>query len=176
MEMIIVIGIFAALTLIFLFNYKDFSISVETKNVAYEVALSIREAQISGISAKIGSGDYNTPYGVYFSSPPNNSFETFIDGNNNGLFQKSESVDTLRIGNNINITGIKVGNGSTCTIASNVSVTFKRPDIDAIIKTTSSSNHELLQLTIQSLRSSDFNKYIIVRSAGQVYVSDYPQC
>jgi prepilin-type N-terminal cleavage/methylation domain-containing protein len=50
-ELIVVISIFAIMSGVTLFNYGDYRQKIEEINVAQDVALSIRQAQIYGISA-----------------------------------------------------------------------------------------------------------------------------
>lgn len=75
-EIIVVIGIFAAIAATVLFNYRDFSTSVEMQNLAQEIALQIKKAQsdaISGKSPRVNTGIQDPPlpgwipsYGVAF--------------------------------------------------------------------------------------------------------------
>src|SRR3989338_3825781 len=62
---IFIIGLIASVTV---YNHREFTDSLEITNLAYAVALSIREAQISGTSVKAGlSGDFESAYGIHFN-------------------------------------------------------------------------------------------------------------
>ena len=73
-EMIVVVGIIAAVSSVIIFNYSDFSTNVSLRNLTQEVALSIRQAQtyatsvrpiaaLGGLSSRTFSG-----YGMSFST------------------------------------------------------------------------------------------------------------
>ncbi len=51
-EMIVVVAIIAAVSSVIIFNYSDFSTNVSVRNLAQEVALSIRKAQTYATSAR----------------------------------------------------------------------------------------------------------------------------
>src|SRR3989344_1700844 len=62
---IFIIGVIASVTV---YNHREFTDSLEITNLAYTMALSIREAQISGTSVKAGlSGDFDKAYGIHFN-------------------------------------------------------------------------------------------------------------
>lgn len=74
--MLFVIGIFGILTAIVVFNYGNFNNNVIMTNLAYEVALEIRQAQVYSLGVRSAgatpgaSSDvrdaFDTRYGVYF--------------------------------------------------------------------------------------------------------------
>ena len=89
-EMIMVIGIFIFLTAITVFNYGDFNSDVTLTNLAYEVALEIRQAQTyalgvraAGIDSGLsGRSEFEKPFGVYFNIVANNqAMVSFADSN-----------------------------------------------------------------------------------------------
>ncbi len=51
-EMIVVIGIMALLSTVVIFDRRGFNDSIQLTSLAYDVALTIREAQVSGIAVK----------------------------------------------------------------------------------------------------------------------------
>ncbi|HEY1037720.1 MAG TPA: type II secretion system protein [Candidatus Paceibacterota bacterium] len=65
-EMIIVIAIFGVISSIALFDQARLSSSTLLTNMAYEVALAVREAQLYGISVRSSeSGDFSQEAGMY---------------------------------------------------------------------------------------------------------------
>ncbi|HYC34233.1 MAG TPA: type II secretion system protein [Candidatus Paceibacterota bacterium] len=65
-ELLVVVSIFLIITAVTLFKQSKFSSDILITNTAYEVALSIREAQVFGVGSK--QSDIGTQgYGVYFS-------------------------------------------------------------------------------------------------------------
>lgn len=86
-EMLVVVAIIIVMTSVLLLKQSKFSSDILVTNAAYEVALSIREAQVYGISSKEGavSGSTDVGYGVYLSNTPKppqtavNSFTIYSD-------------------------------------------------------------------------------------------------
>lgn len=98
LELIVVLGIFATLLGITMFNYSDFSARINLENTVQEVALRLQAAQnhaISGLYPPLQQGGQGQPpypgwkpaYGVYFSLTSPSSFAYFYD-------QNSENADT----------------------------------------------------------------------------------
>ncbi len=73
-ELMVVVAIFGVLTTVVLYKNSDFNNSFLLTDVAYDVALTIRQAQVYGLNVKnsgkidIGRGldGFNNGYGVYF--------------------------------------------------------------------------------------------------------------
>jgi len=89
-ELISSIAVFTIVTGVILYNYSQFNSNVLITNYAYDVALTIRQAQVFGVAVHVrqgsnlngSAGDFGESYGVHFSSlPPNNSFIFFADLN-----------------------------------------------------------------------------------------------
>ena len=85
-ELLVTISIFVILTGVVLFNQNKFNSTILLTNLAYDTALTIRQAQTYGINIK----EFNTgagtdaskfiPYGVHFETGANNkSFILFAD-------------------------------------------------------------------------------------------------
>lgn len=70
-ELIVVIGIFAVVSSVLMFNYSDFNSNISIRNLAQEVALSIRKAQTYATSvqsidvARVSTTSYPA-YGISF--------------------------------------------------------------------------------------------------------------
>jgi prepilin-type N-terminal cleavage/methylation domain-containing protein len=95
-ELIIVLSIFAVLSGVVLFNFTDFSSNVKLQNLVQDVALQIRQAQLSGSSGRmfpqvtIGNSTFIPPgladgtikyaYGVHFD------FDTDITQNTQFIY------------------------------------------------------------------------------------------
>ncbi|HSE56700.1 MAG TPA: type II secretion system protein [Candidatus Paceibacterota bacterium] len=71
-EMLVVLGIFATVSGILLFNYGDFRNNVSIRNLSQEVALAVRKAQTYATSVRgtsIGGSTRDYPaYGIAFAS------------------------------------------------------------------------------------------------------------
>jgi len=87
-ELLITLGVLTIIIGIVFFNQSKFKTDVEITNLAYRIALSIREAQMYSISVKQFGTDqnFNTPYGVHFNFNDSNSFILYADADNNGIY------------------------------------------------------------------------------------------
>gem|GEM_PF-607869 len=87
LEMLVVIAILGVMTSIIIGNRQRFNESVTVTNLAYDVALSIRESQVYGIAVQgfdIGGAiSFDYGYGVYFQEPdaddPILTYTLFLD-------------------------------------------------------------------------------------------------
>lgn len=184
-ELIIAVSIFVFMTAYLLTKYGTFSQGILLTNLAYDVALTIRNAQSYGLNVRgidIGESqgtEYKYPYGVHFSSESsyNKLFTLFADTSvSDGIYQN----DT-----NISITNIKRGSyiskicfsSSSCASGSpflknRADITFKRPFPNAIIKYTgdASTAYPYVEITLTSTDGS--TKRVTVRSTGQITIKD----
>jgi prepilin-type N-terminal cleavage/methylation domain-containing protein len=107
-ELIIVISIFAVLSSVVMFNFTDFSSNVKLQNLVQDVALQIRQAQLSGSSGRtppqvnsIIPGGYATglkpSFGVHFNTAAPDGFVYFTDFliDDQGIFGTFNSADTF---------------------------------------------------------------------------------
>ncbi len=99
-ELLVTTTIFVLITSISLVKNAEFNSSISITNLAYEVALQIREAQSYGVSVKefgVGTGNFDVAYGVYFIDSVNDSFIFFADENKNEKYNASngEFIDQL---------------------------------------------------------------------------------
>ena len=80
-ELLVTIGLFVIVTGVILFNFRLFDSRIVLDNLAYEIALTVRQAQVFGTSVKeLGAGSEIFPsYGVYFSLSDDNAFTLFAD-------------------------------------------------------------------------------------------------
>lgn len=96
LEVIVVVAIFGIMTTIVIFNYSNFSSKVILTNMAYEIALTTRQAQVFGLGARSGdtifsdlpvSVQFESPFGMFFNlndatgpkTGTSNQFIMFID-------------------------------------------------------------------------------------------------
>lgn len=160
-EMVIVAGIFSVLTVIVVLKYGDFTSNLLVTNMAYEIALTTRQAQAFGVGVRgfelDGDRDFGYPYGVFFNLNDGTSetgtlarsFIFFVDRDENLLCddgidgpgvsncicaEGDECINQFTLQRNIRITSIDIGNESyNCTSTTATSVTFKRPSPEARI-------------------------------------------
>lgn len=197
-EMAVVTAIFGILTSVVIFNYGNFTDNILSTNMAYEVALQVRQAQVFGLGVRGVDGKFGGAYGVFVNT--NNSDGTTKDiilfndskplagpdgkcGDSSGsgvciCNTGDECLEKISLQRNIVIDELWVKSGSTCTDTDLLSVTFKRPNPDAIIRNQdsgASTNFELAEIRINSPRS-DKPRYVIIRNTGQISVEQDSNC
>lgn len=94
-----VLAIFTVITAVVIFNYGEFNSKTILSNVAYEVALSVRQAQVYSLSVRgeAGATDFNNHYGVYANTTTSNKDIVFfidrvesVTGEPNGICGTNE--------------------------------------------------------------------------------------
>ena len=144
-ELVVVTGIILVVTSVVLVNNNRFGGVVQLENLAYDVALSVRQAQVFGVSVqRYGSGassDFSSGYGMHFNINDPVHYEFFADLDKDGFFDPGENVPpspyTIRSG--FRIAGLCSPQGqdaATCVSATPVTqldIAFKRPEADAWI-------------------------------------------
>ena len=164
-ELLVVIAIIGTITTVVLIRYSDFDSVVLLKSLAYEVALSAREAQTLGVGVRGDGGTFDAAYGVHFT--PGTEYILFEDLDGNTQYDSGEEVTVYTIGNNNSISDICAG--STCGL-STLDVSFKRPDLDAVFYTDPVvSNVETAEVRLAS--SLGNTQFVEILSTGQIGVS-----
>ncbi len=188
-ELVIVIGIFATISGVVLFNFTGFSTNISVQNLAQDIALRIKNAQTAAISGKFNVGFIapNVPaYGVYFdiTSPENQKkFVYFTDLDNDGFLTGQSACGTagaecleettIQTGDIIEALCLNEESGSlNCgNPVDNLYISFKRPFPDTIIRSTSSFlPYQTNDAEIKVRSPKGVIKTIIVWPTGQVSV------
>lgn len=149
-ELVVVVGIFIAVSSLILANNSRFGGSVLLQNLAYDIALSIRQAQVYGIAVRgAGSSNFSSGYGMYFESASgkNKTYVLFADvypaPNGNGLYDSAPGADAVvsstDIGRGYMISKLCSpanidGSGNCLYEVSRLDILFKRPEPDADIR------------------------------------------
>jgi len=97
LEMLVVLSISTIIIGVVLFNYRDADSSLIMRNLAYEVSLTIRQAQTYGLGVRdsgVDNNAFDVAYGVQFAGSgsgadanANDTFYLFADIYNNGANQ-----------------------------------------------------------------------------------------
>jgi len=98
-EMLVVMGIVTVLMAVVVFNYQSVNHKSILKNVAYDVALSIREIQSLGLGAKKyvntdSTSSFTTPFGAQFNQG-DNSYMIFADEFDNDVVENFCGTDDV---------------------------------------------------------------------------------
>ena len=174
-ELMVSVGIFVMMTGLLLSKYGTFNQGILLTNLAYDVALTIRNAQSYGLNVKSSptesvrfSNNFDNSYGVHFVNNTA-SFIFFADTVSYGQYTSSDViVSNTSIQRGSKISALCAGSSSTsCNTASTLDITFKRPDPNAIINS-GGSTFSYAEITLQATDGS--LKKVIVRSTGQIAV------
>lgn len=144
-ELMVTASIFVVITSVVMVKFSVFNSRILSTNLAYDIALSIREAQSFGVNVRGfdpgGGTRFDLVYGVHFDVASNNSYIFFADVNNNKKFESNEEIKTLNLGGGYTIKRFCGTTSSGNTICSdtapsfnNIDIMFERPNLDAIIK------------------------------------------
>ncbi|NCT02182.1 prepilin-type N-terminal cleavage/methylation domain-containing protein [Candidatus Parcubacteria bacterium] len=184
-ELMVSISIMAIVSAIILARQDSFNSAVLLRSQAYEIALALREVQLSAVSASGDSGDFRTVYGVFFTSdispasdPFNGYFQVFKDNNDNGYLDTGEEFGPRdNLDKRFEIKELRIG-GSSETEAT---VVFMRPNFDALFYDGPSSlvDESIFEIdvarrnTAGALCGSEFRTVEVTRT-GQIAVQNCP--
>lgn len=176
-ELLVSVSILTVITGIVLANNNQFNSSVLLGNAAYDIALTIREAQVYGLSTQAFAGEFQVGYGVHFASPT--EYILFADTDPVRNRRYDAGVDqvvrqyTLGRGFTVsNLCGTRVDQSVECSLSStaleHLDIAFLRPNPDATITGSDPKAFSSAKITIQS-RSGE-TRTISVQSTGQISV------
>lgn len=173
-ELLIVTGIFVIVSGIVLANNARFGGMITLENFAYDVALSIRQAQVYSIAVqRVGSNDYGSAYGMYFTSGSPATYELFADTLTvNGLYDSGELLQVTNMNGGYKVSSLCVrtvgATAETCGL-SRLDITFKRPEPDAYIRSDGVTTlHEAGRIIVISPRGETAD--IVIESTGQISI------
>ena len=189
-EMLVVIGIIVVISGVILANNARFGGVVQLQNLAYDIALSIRQSQVYGISVQRfnSSTTFASAYGMHFALSSPNTYVLFGDVNSptNGIYDPGGSIPeivqstTIQSGYAISALYATPAGGVETSVTA-IDITYRRPDPDAYIskngeaftfdakgKFTSGNLNEQARIVVRSPRGD--LKNIIISSNGQISV------
>lgn len=184
-EMLVVVAIFAVLTAVIVYNYGDFNADITVSNMAYEIALTTRQAQIFGLGSRGIGGEFNKAYGIYINNSSGSTKDLifFSDSEvvNNLCNQGSGTTDCVCIGSDdeciekltmqrgIFISKLQVMDGSSCSETDELTILYKRPNPEAqIFNQFGGSPHGGALITVNS--TAGRNRFVVIRKNGQISV------
>lgn len=200
LEMLMVLAIFSILTVVIIFNYGRFNSQTIMTNMAYEIALATRQAQVYSLgvrSADVAENDFNNRFGVYFNEGiSDKNFVFFIDQGPNpdskclaadnsncfGCLSGGECLEKYNLTRDIYIDKICVSADNEpvtvdgiCTdeTVEDVVITFERPNPDAIIYSedlNESTNSNNASVAIIIRTQYGDQRAVLVQNTGQISV------
>jgi len=196
-ELLISVAIIGILTAMVTVKYKAFDSTTILKGAAYEIALTIREAQIKSMSAVRGTTGFDFPRGVSFvpgnapttASKTYNAFQ-FESATVYPYYDTSEPLAVLLNSFTLDRTMyvsdvcVVVGGTETCSSGGTINrldVSFRRPEFKAIFyaaKTSDGTNFstsiEKATIKVTSTNNTANVFLIDVSQLGQISVSKQP--
>jgi prepilin-type N-terminal cleavage/methylation domain-containing protein len=182
-ELIVVLGIFVTITTVVMVRFSLFNNQILTTNLAYDIALSIREAQSYGTNVRGfdpgGGVIFDAGYGVHFDESSNNSYIFFADLNQNKEYDNGELIDLVTIGGGHTIKrfcgavgGVEDCNTDAPPWPDELDIVFTRPSPDAVIRTHGppglTKDYEVGTIVITSTQGTE--REIRVFSTGQISI------
>lgn len=180
-ELLVVTGILTLITGLMLISNTRFGGTVLLENLAYDVALSVHEAQVYGISVRrYGSDNFEVGYGVHFSMSSPTSYSLFGDADVDGLWSAGEDVApspySIERGYHIAKLCVPAGDDTeSCNSVTQLDIIFKRPEPDAFISANGDSGildpndlEESARIILRSPRDDETS--VVVEIAGQISV------
>jgi prepilin-type N-terminal cleavage/methylation domain-containing protein len=181
-ELLVSLAIFTVITTVAVVNNSQFNSSILLTNLAYEVGLSVRQAQFYGIAVRKNAADnFDAGYGVHFDLSDPRTYYLFEDTTIDHICDPltecalNNLVESFKLNKGNYISRICVDE-STCTDSDNfqkVDISFVRPNPDAFITIDSViGNYSKAEICIAS--PSGTKRRVIVESTGQIAVSTDP--
>jgi prepilin-type N-terminal cleavage/methylation domain-containing protein len=177
-EMIVSISIFALIAVAIFVRNSGFNSSIILTNLAYEVALSIRQAQVYGLSVREfdpGSDRFDSGYGVNFNGNNKINYLFFADTDNDGTYDgAAELLETysLRRGNTVGkFCATNIANRERCSDTgelTHLNITFRRPNPDAIISTNFVETYRSAVVHIVAPNGNE--RVVSVQQTGQISI------
>ncbi len=188
-ELLVTITIFVLLTGVVLFKQGSFDDAILLNNMAYDMGLTLRQAQSFGLSTReagasqflIGSG-----YGLYINlTQSNKNFVLFADldsdnrytspgGVTSCISNDAECIQKYTINRGNKIQKVCVENACTTSVAE-LSILFKRPKPDALIYYSTTNGGALSTSSMARIVVSSANgnatTSVIISNVGQIYVT-----
>lgn len=182
-EMLVVVGIIVVVSGVVLASNNRFSGQTLLLNLAYDIALSMRQAQIYGVAVKKferanGTSVYAAGYGMHFARSSPTTYVLFADTSDNGVYNSGELVQSTDIGSGYRVSKICATALDCAAVngSSSVDIVFRRPESDAWISRAGQTCTPAQAANCQSaacifVESPHSDNYVIlVRDSGQISV------
>jgi prepilin-type N-terminal cleavage/methylation domain-containing protein len=180
-ELIVTSSIMLVITSIVLVNHTAFGGNILVGALAYDVGLSVRQAQVFGLSVRefgVGTGAFDVGYGVHFDVNNSSSYQIFADVDKNKTYDISDGIEEVfSIGQGFSIAricGTTPASIELCSNTDNIStldITFIRPDPDAFIRIdgNAATEYQSARIVVRSPQGNE--REVIVESTGQISIS-----
>ncbi len=182
-ELLVVVSIFSFISVVILANHSKFNTNVLLDSLAYNSALSVRQAQVYGISVRQSAalpGEFQIGYGVHFQKSTPSQYILFADLNKNKKYDGTPTdsiVETYVIGRGHHIKQFCAHTTTTPNCSDDASapinyldITFLRPVPDASF-TTDKTGITYSRATFTLASAGDTTRTVSVATTGEVSVT-----
>lgn len=193
LELLLVIGILGVITTVILSSHSRFGGEIILRSLAYDMTLSIRQAQTYGISVKsnVGTNQFAYGHGIHIAMANPRNYILFADSyelvggssvlansdGSDGMYKdEREQITSYTLGGGYSIKELCVSNvsGETCYDPGSsavLDVTFVRPEPDAYILLSDGSTPKLYSsASITLLSPRGYERTITISVTGQVSI------
>ncbi|MES2966616.1 MAG: prepilin-type N-terminal cleavage/methylation domain-containing protein [Patescibacteria group bacterium] len=140
-ELMVSISIMTLVSTVILVKNRSFNNALLLRNQAYEIAFSLRQAQLMAVSGNRPTATSRNTYGIHFdvgSATTNRQYRMFRDDVSNLNWYDAGDATIGSVGMIDSKYSIDIADSSGNAVAANtLSITFVRPNFDAIFKTSS---------------------------------------
>jgi prepilin-type N-terminal cleavage/methylation domain-containing protein len=173
-ELLVVVGIIVFISALILANTNKFGGQTLLQNLAYDIALSVREAQVYGISVQENtSGTFSTGYGMHFALSDSTHYTLFQDIAQTGVYPNALDVKPTiyTIGQSFQISKLCVTpvSGIQDCSPTSLDVLFIRPEPDACISANGAT--DVTTGTAYACASTNQSACVIVTSPRGGYMN-----
>lgn len=171
----VVTGIFMILSGVVLSTNARFGNLIVLQNLAHDMALSVRQAQVYGIAVRRYEGvNFDVGYGIHITQPAEDSLSTYVlfgDVNQNGVFDTGETVISTTLNGGYRIANIcaRAQSGVESCSLQQVSMLFRRPEPDAMIRQSAGAALDDRARIVLESRSGE-QAEVVVEASGQISV------
>ena len=188
-ELMVTVTIMMIMTSVVLFDYNTFNDSSVLNNLAYDMSLTIRQAQVYGTAVRengngtsagspitVGSvNNFVSSYGVHFDHNNPNSF-TLFTADITGTYDPANVLQTYQFQRGIKISQLCASYPCLdATTLGTIDIVFKRPDPEANITASVDGTASVGQVVSSAnivLQNGNgaISKSVVVYSTGQISV------
>lgn len=170
MEMVVTVGIFALISTVVIVRNAQFDNETLLQNLAYDIALSVRQAQQFGVNVRASGEDvFEGAYGAHFDAE-SETYYAFIDVDEDGIYDEPEELlETYTLGRGATIGTIchVQAGGDDCSLG-HLDIVFRRPDPDAVI-----NGGSISQASIELVSARQGGSRIIsIESTGSISIKN----
>ena len=182
-ELLVSISIFIIITSVAIWNNNAFNSSVLLTDLGYEIALSVRQAQVYGTTVKAPSlcvngscsSYFTSGYGVDFNITQPSQYILFEDGKVGSIpdhiYEQGELLENYTIGRGYSIKKLCVsaGNG-TYKSTNKIDISFIRPEPEAWVYDGIDSPSQIeVDIYVQDPQKTT-DRDIVIEPTGQISV------